>query len=229
LILLKQRYGLLNSDNDAPPGTKSVLLEIYSTDLNREGTVETVDRGAPRRHIEGNVMLYNGGVISDNGSSPVVKEILCDTVFHLEGGTLRPEYIFDPGRYTIPAEAFGESPSVPWSDDFHLFTSLMEGEKYLIVQTQNGRPVRSGFLVVDKSEPAGGFSATGGPDGKPGLFIGGVAFRPMYVRDNRLVGYMQALDIVDGAAAITNPALKAIANTLKEDGNPVIVVATLKK
>jgi hypothetical protein len=74
----------------------------------------------------------------------------------------------------------------------------------------------------------GGFSATGGPDGKPGLFIDGVKLTPMYVRDNRLVGVMQALDIVDGAGRITRPDLKELAAGLREDNNPVIVVATLK-
>jgi hypothetical protein len=68
---------------------------------------------------------------------------------------------------------------------------------------------------------------TGGAENEPGLFAGGIAFKPMYVRDNRLVGCMQALDIVDGADRITDPRLKALAATLKEDSNPIIIIAQL--
>ncbi len=94
---------------------------------------------------------------------------------------------------------------------------------------QNSFPgLARSYLVFDRREGFGGFSAVG-PDGGAGLFVGGLAFTPMYIRDNRLVGYMQALDIVDNADAITNPDLKALAATLREDSNPVIVVATLKK
>jgi hypothetical protein len=58
-----------------------------------------------------------------------------------------------------------------------------------------------------------------------------VPFTPSYIRNNQLVGYMQALDIVDAAAAesITDPSLQTLVATLTEDSNPVIVIATLKK
>ncbi len=83
-------------------------------------------------------------------------------------------------------------------------------------------------IILDKRDPSGGFAAVG-PDGKPGLFLDGIAFSPQYIRDNRLVGYIRALDIADNRDAITNPKLKALAATLKEDSNPVIVVARLNK
>jgi hypothetical protein len=40
---------------------------------------------------------------------------------------------------------------------------------------------------------------------------------------------MQAIDIVDNAEQITDPDLKALAATLTENDNPVIVVVKLKK
>jgi hypothetical protein len=45
----------------------------------------------------------------------------------------------------------------------------------------------------------------------------------------KLTKYIQAFDIVDNHDAITNPDLKALAATLKEDSNPVIGIAKLKK
>ncbi len=105
---------------------------------------------------------------------------------------------------------------------------MWDADRYLIVETDGWFSRLGDILVIDKREPLNNFSAIG-PDGKPGLFLGGVKFTPSYIRDNRLVGYMQALDIVDNAATITNSDLKALAATLKEDSNPVIVIATLKR
>jgi hypothetical protein len=82
--------------------------------------------------------------------------------------------------------------------------------------------------LFDRREDYAGFT-TLGPDGSEGLFLDGVRFQPAYIRDNQLVGYMSALDIVDNAESITNPDLKALAATLKEDNNPVIITAKLKK
>ncbi len=84
------------------------------------------------------------------------------------------------------------------------------------------------FLVFDRRDPAAGFSARGGADDKPGLLLDGLPVTPMYIRDNRLVGYLSALDVTDNADRLTHPGLKSAAQNLREDSNPVIVVATLK-
>jgi hypothetical protein len=116
-----------------------------------------------------------------------------------------------------------------WSNRNFTVDNVWEGDRYFIVSATNllqiQQPCR---LIFDRRDlVSGGFSATGS-DGKPGLFIGGIVFTPCYIRDNRIVGYMQALDIADGRDAITDPRLKALAAILKEDSNPVIVVASLK-
>jgi hypothetical protein len=59
------------------------------------------------------------------------------------------------------------------------------------------------------------------------LFLAGIAFKPMYIRDNRLVGCLQAFDIVENADRVTIPRLKELAATLKEESNPVIVIVRL--
>jgi hypothetical protein len=71
------------------------------------------------------------------------------------------------------------------------------------------------------------FSALG-PDGANGVFVDGIRVSPMYVRDNRLVGVIQARDIVDAADRLTRPDLKELASSFKEESNPVIVVVELK-
>ena len=134
------------------------------------------------------------------------------------------------GRYFIPFEAFGENPAERWDEAYHDATYVYDGDKYVIVRSSSFAEgsFDTNYLVLDRHKPYDGFSAFG-PNGKPGLFIDGIKFTPCYIRDNRLVGYIQAIDIVDSADLLTNPDLKAIAATLDEDSNPVIVVATLKK
>ena len=176
------------------------------------------------------MVFFINRIMSDNGSSILVKEPLNDTVFHyMNNRVLKPAYRLDFGSHTVPAGVLGTNPTVQWSNQFRPLRNIWEGDRYILATTVNyGIDTSTAArIVLDKHNPSGGLTALG-PDGKPGLFHDGVKFTPCYIRDNRLVGYMQAIDIVDTAAAITNPDLKAIAATLKEDSNPVIVIAKLK-
>jgi hypothetical protein len=230
MILFRGRFGM---DPDPEPGAKRIILEVYSPDLSQKSSVEASDRGGARSPLPGRGVVFpSPGFMSDNGESVIMKEMVCDTVFRYGNGALVPVYVLDFGRYAPPAEALGERATVTWSDSFHYADNMLEGDRYCVVRARNASTDAGGdtihHLIIDRRNPASGFSALG-PEGESGLFLGGVAFTPMSVRDNRLVGYMQALDIVDNAASITNPALATLAATLKEDSNPVIVVATLKR
>jgi hypothetical protein len=224
-----------SSFGKSEPGSPKTLLELFSSDLRREGSIDVIDKGSTESLYlpagAATIEIYpESGIVFDNGNSLFVKETLSDTVFRYENDrTLSPVYRLDLGRYYIPAEAFGPDPGGRWNDIYHSITDMYDGERYTVarITSFSGESFSTGYLVLDKDNPSDGFTATG-PDGRKGIFMDGTAFAPMYVRDNRLVGYMQALDIVDNAASITNPKLKALAATLKEDSNPVVVVATLK-
>ncbi len=169
-------------------------------------------------------------IISNNGETLLVKEGRSDTVFYYTGGqrTLQPAFYLDLGKKAISDEIFNGAQGLDIEEGHHAVINIIEGREYVFVTTGEIGKRDLCYLIFDKRNPSDGFTATG-PDGKRGLFIGGISFKPMYIRDNRLVGYMQALDIVDNAAGITDPKLKALAATLREDSNPVIVVAKLKQ
>jgi hypothetical protein len=232
----------LRGDPDFKPslGTPVPLLEIYSADLKRERVVETIDKGSGGALIvDGNlsdpssirsitVLKGPAGILSTDGTSLSVKEERGDTVYHYRSGALEPAFRLTLGGYETPAESFGLNPTVGPGDSYSV-QNIFESDGHVIVAATGQKDKVNVVLVIDRDDPAGGISATGGPEGVNGLFLDGLRFTPMYVRDNRLVGYMQALDIVDNADAITNPDLAALAATLKEDGNPVLVIATLKR
>jgi hypothetical protein len=236
VILLNPPKFDVDPDAESTVGTRVPLLELFSPELQREGTVDVTDKGtggaifieSSGGNITGiRVNRGSSGILSDNGKTLTVKEERSDTVFHYRAGALEPAGVLRWGDHAIPPEAFGLNPTHTPSDGY-LAQKLLESDGYLFVEAREYVTDATVQLVFERSDPAGGFSAVG-PQRQNGLFIDGIGFTPMYIRDNRLVGYMNAIDIVDNADAITNPDLKAIADGITEDSNPVIVVATLKK
>jgi hypothetical protein len=215
---------------------RTSFLDLYSADLILQGEVKA---GAKGTHYITTFDTVNGlianmkvmgspYILSNNGSNLLVKEGRSDTVFYFRNERLlEPAFRLDLGRYTPPAEAFGSNPGVDWSR-YYRIVNMWKGEKMVIVTAQKALELTPKFIVFDGNDPSEGFLVAGS-DSKNGLSVNGVAFTPMYVRDNRLVGWMQAFYIVDAAENITDPQLKALAATLKEESNPVIVVAELKK
>jgi hypothetical protein len=163
-------------------------------------------------------------VISDNGERLLVKQGRGDTLYHYSAGAIAPVYALPLGRYAHT------DPEAAWSIESNYYSQdVWEGERWLIFSVNNGaeegrKPDR---LIFDRRDLSKGGFRTLGPGREQGLFWGGVKFNPAYIRNNRLVGYMQAFDIVDNADRITDTRLKALAATLKEDSNPVIVIVQL--
>ena len=120
-------------------------------------------------------------------------------VIHDGSLVLSRNFIIDSGDYTIPAGALGLDPSVDLGNSYAIH-NVFGSEGFLFVVAYGYRDNLTARLIFDRKEDLSGFS-TIGPDGKPGLFIDGVKFTPAYLRDNRLVGYLQALDIVDNRAS----------------------------
>lgn len=222
---------------DAMAGDKITLLEIFSPNLEREGKVEVPDKGSRTIYGAAGSSTLPSAYLYDSGSRLLTRESRRgDTVYSVTNRVLEPVYSVKLGRYAISDEMFGEDATMSEGDNAHRIEMMWDSDRYVIVLTRARRYSTSKILVLDRlaeKEPGhnyAGFSAVM-PEGAGGYrtFLDGVAFTPMYIRDNRLVGYMQAIDIVDNAESITNPDLAAIAATLKEDSNPVIVVAKLKK
>ncbi len=195
-------------------------------DQPRRQEIDRHPRAADGRPLGASIDL---NIMSGNGTDLVVKEGRCDTVFRYVGeNSLEAAYRLDAGKYTLPAEAYGTSPKVV-KDKYCVIADIWEGERYLLVPVYNyAADGREEFLIFDRGEPSRRFSAVG-PGRQRGIFLDGIAFKPMYIRGNRLVGYMQAPDIAAGSGDITDPGLKTLAATIKSNGNPVIVMATLKK
>ena len=237
LLLHKSNMNRIDGDDDlSATGIMKPFIDIYSpADLRHEATIEAPDRGLTftiQMVSEGylNITLGPNAILSSDGSTMWIKEAFSDTLKTYRSGTLEPAFIFDSGAYTIPDGAFGMDPSTELGNSYAI-RDVLGNDGYIFVEAHGYRDDTTARLLFDLNDPSSSFSALG-PDGRHGFFLDGILFRPMYIRDGRLVGWMQALDIADAAqngATITNPRLKTLATTIKEDSNPIIVIVTLKK
>jgi hypothetical protein len=223
-------------------GTKVPLLKVFSAEMKTLRTVETTDKGTGSRIIvntdgNGNVSGISvsrwgpSAVLSSNGKSLLVKEAMSDTLYHYRGGSLEAAWMLDFGAYTAPAKAFGLNPTMELGDSYTNTKDIFESDRWLFVSAFGQREREMRMLLFDKRDLPAGFSATGA-DGKHGLFLDGVPFSPCGIHDGRMVGYISALDIVlavERGAVFSNAALATIAASTEEDGNPVMVVAELKR
>ncbi len=203
------------------------FIDTYDRELNLTGRIYGPNVG-PGVTMQG---MSFPPVWSDNGNRLLVKQgARGDTLYQYRAGAIEPVYALEMGRFAPPAGLFATDPSGELTDLHYHVGGVWEGERWLVVSTGYAlfaQNPRMSYLFFDRGDvAAGGFSARG-PGRETGLYLGGVKFTPGYIRDNRLVGYMQALDIVDNAASITLPDLKSIATGLREDSNPVIVIAEL--
>ena len=233
---------LISSPSNEPqPDSLRAIVDVYSsTSLRHETSVSMADNGdgvaivitttdgMAAKPDYSNVASISVGVISPpviagNGRRLLVKDERGDTLFNYRGGALEAAYRLDHGRYKYPDGAFGMSPT--WSGDGFAVGQIYEGDRYIVVKGAFGSV--TSFLVFDRRDPAAGFSAHRGADDTPGLFLDGLPFTPSFIRDNRLVGYLSALDVTDAADRLTHPALKAAAQNIREDSNPILVVAKL--
>lgn len=220
-------------DENAYIGDSVPFIDLFDRELKPAGSIHGPNLGQFLGFAKTNPrFIQDAPFISFNGSDLIVRQGRGDTLYHYISGILSPAYIMNSGRYAPPAEVFGPNAPMEWNDRNFTVLGALEGDRYIILTATNltnEEILRPRQLVFDRENPFDGFSATGGAEGKPGLYIDGIAFTPMYIRNNSLVGYMKAFDIVDNAATITNPHLKDIAANLKEDNNPVMVVVELKK
>lgn len=223
-----------NAKPKPDPGFKATLLETYSPDLQPTGKIEVTDKGPSYRLMTEDeqgmyitIIYVSSTILSDNGKSLLVKEALNDTVFHfMDNMTLEPAFRLDLGNLATPAEAYGNNPTVEL-DGSSSISGIYEGDRYLFVSVTSFGKSSDIKLIFDKRTPEEGFS-TVGPDGKYGLHIDGIKFTPCYIRDNKLVGFLSALDIADGRDDMTDPDLKAAVAGIVEESNPVLAVVELK-
>jgi hypothetical protein len=225
--------------SDFDPNGRIPLLERWTADLKPAGTFDVLNKESNyvTLYYQDSFTKRPAGStwfsMANNGESLLLKEVRSDTLYHYDGGpSLIPAYFFNMGTNSFPEVASMElSEWQKWSSDNYQLYALSESDRYVFATIAKFMQGEQEWrcLIFDRDESYRGFTPIGGKNNAPLMFLDDIDLHMIDVRDNRMLGWFTAIEILDNAATITNPELKALAATLKEDSNPVMVVIHLKK
>jgi hypothetical protein len=201
------------------------LYYITDRDMNiRQGLFPIDTNGLTRFERMGLTQLVG---IGSNGNGALVNPVREDTLYRVTGQGMTPEAILKKGQYRLPPK-----PIFPIFDRFdsNVFTFLLQsnvtalGEYYIIDQwMDSGRAAqlwsKSDGQLVAYSDSRNGFSNFG-LKMIVTLPSGGIvtANASSFLIENDMLAFtLNAIDAVEGIKGV------------KEDDNPVIVIAKLKK
>lgn len=161
---------------------------------------------------------------NDGCSGLYIKEFLRDTVYNIASDfKIVPRFVLKMGKYTFPIEMYDFEKMDKW-DDYYIVNNMFNAEKYMILSLQNGLMGKVQYLLYDK-DSKDCFTPTD-QYGNQGFYVDGVKFKPLYIRNNRIVGYINPEDIVD-QENFKLKELQIIRNGIKLESNPILVIITL--
>ena len=175
------------------------------------------------------------------------KDIFCDTLYNITDFTLQPRYIFNTGGLAIPYEIQAEGQYDDrrgdnlW-DKYFIINKINESSKHLYFTIEHRQQIFP--AIYEKSQnklqimnpvtkPATSQWRNMIGDLKYGFendLNGGLPFWPQQmVSDNEMMCVYTAAELLEmDASKVTDPKLKKLLNSLKDDDNPVIAIVTLK-
>jgi len=181
---------------------------------------------------------YEFSYFTVNNSFYVKENLLNDTLYKLTPSLeLIPQYIFDSGKYKCPVKlrqefmSFFENNKLKYFQPLHIFDS----QSYLIFFYIFNKKKYYGFYQKSNKE-----TYTFQSNGIYNDYDGGVDFQPIYQRNNELIGYVNAMDLIDhvNSKLFKNSTpkypekkkeLEKLANSLNENDNPVLMLVKLKE
>ena len=162
---------------------------------------------------------------SDDGCSGLyIKEFLRDTVYNITSDfKIVPRIVLKMGKYKFPIEMYDFDKMDKWND-YYIVNNMFNAKKHIILSLQNGLMGKMQYLIYDK-ESKDCFTPTD-QYGNQGFYIDGVKFKPMYIRNNRIVGYINPENIID-QENVKLKELQIIRNGIELESNPILVIISL--
>jgi hypothetical protein len=171
-----------------------------------------------------------------NNSLNIKENILNDTIYTIVGTNFIPKYVLNFGKNTFPIEARQER--ITYLKNMHeyfIMKNIFESKNYLILIYRFNKEIHVGFYHKNTKT-----TCLMKNDGIINDFDGGVSFKPIYQRNNILIGFIEAYALiahVNSKAFINSTpkypekkkALEELANSLNENDNPVLMLVKLKE
>lgn len=147
------------------------------------------------------------------------KEEQCDTVFSITGNNkVTPEIVLDMGIFKFPADCYDFSKYDLWSK-YYRPVFFANSDNHVLLHIQNG--------LMGDVLPALHNKLTGKTQVATDFYIGKVKTTLYTLYDNKLICYINPMDLLDmNDSELTDEQIN-IKKQLSEESNPVIVVVDL--
>ncbi len=172
-----------------------------------------------------------------------------DTVYHVAGDSIKPEYLIDLGKYQLPQENRIEVPSSGGSQGFaekskgYRFCSVFEADESLFISSSGyqddihyniiyDRPSGTGTMLVDKDNYPGSIinDIDGGPDFWPKAAVNdSTVYMPILPLDLRNKDFRDKLRNAEVPDPQKKDELIQMIDSLDENDNPVLMILRLNK
>lgn len=147
------------------------------------------------------------------------KEEQCDTVFSITGNDrVTPEMVLDMGIFKFPADCYDFSSMDLWSK-YYRPVFLANSDNYALIHIQNG--------LMGDVLPVLCNKLTGKTQVATDFHIGKVKTTPYTLYDNKLICYINPMDLLDMNDSELTTEQIDVKRQLSEESNPVIVVVNL--
>ncbi|HCC70053.1 MAG TPA: hypothetical protein DEQ09_02730 [Bacteroidales bacterium] len=223
-------FALVNTTGD----TLDVVNNHYKWE-NKTGRVGTMSY-----HLFVPFYFYNNTIS--------FKSMHNDTVYHVSGDSIKPEYLIELGKYQLPQEERVEVPSSGSFPEFgekskaYRFCSVFEADESLFISSTGyqdkiyyymiyKKPTGSGKLLVDNNNDPGMIinDIDGGPDFWPlGTVNDSTVYMPVLPLDMLNKDFRDKLINAEGVDPEKKNELIQMIDGLNENDNPVLMIVRLK-
>ena len=178
----------------------------------------------PGQPVNCGFVYYNW--IQEQGGKAFYKEEFSDTLYYLDAkNTPHPYACMDFGNFRFVPALFDFAKAEKWTKYYRL-DGVFNFTRTLVMNVQQGlvdKNIQS--YLFDKS--SGTIGTLGKRSRQKGFIIDGIECFPLAACENQLICAAYASQLPENPA-IKSPQLKAIANSMSPDSNPLLVVLFMK-
>ncbi len=204
------------------PVSPSTQTPFYLLNLcDKQG--KTV-RNIPGQPVNCGFVYYNW--IHEQTGKTFYKEEFSDTLFYLDTRDIpHPYACIDFGNFRFVPALFDFVKAEKWPKHYRL-DGVFNFNRTLVMNVQQGLVDKKIYsYLFDKS--SGNIGTSGKGINQKGFIIDGIECFPLAAYENQLICAAYASQLIENPA-IMSTQLKAIANTMSEDSNPLLVVLFMK-
>lgn len=161
-------------------------------------------------------------------------EVFNDTIYQITSNDCKPQMIFDFGKYSPPYELQSEHKFIKYDqDEYYMIYQIFGSDRLTFFTYRYKREMYCGYYDNNKAET---FVADNNRDFGFNFYNDiddFMYFDPGFICDNKSISFIDGYKITEylseNETKPSNSKLSTILKTVREEDNPLIIIATLKK